>query len=329
MPAILDLVRNLSPVTPVVFTAATAVEDSVVAAVHAGAADMVAHADFDRIPSVLARALREGEDNRRLAQAEDELHQAMQLLRESQKLATVGRLTASIAHEINNPVASIMNLLYLLKDESLSTEGRQFLDIAQNELDRVVEITRQTLNFYRDTPAPVAVRPQDLVDEVVSLYTRKSELANVRLERDYKNAETVTVLPGEVRQVLSNLVANAIDAAPGGGRVRVRVRSAHSPREAAVRGVRITIADDGAGMSPEVRSRVGQPFFTTKGQSGTGLGLWVAQGIVRKYGGSLRLSSSNSGARHGTVFSLFLPTNLRPQRIAQSRADAAELAASA
>jgi two-component system NtrC family sensor kinase len=208
-----------------------------------------------------------------------------------------------------------MNLLFLLRDEPVSAEGRQFLNLASIELERVVQITRQTLTFYRETPAPIPVRPQDLLDDVVGLFSQKARNAQVSISREYETQDSITVFPGEMRQVFANLVANAIDATAPGGRIRLRVRTVSSWSEPGIRGVRITIADTGAGIPEHLLHRIGDAFYTTKGQSGTGLGLWVASGIVLKYGGVLHISTSTNPLRHGTVFNIFLPANLRPGRL--------------
>jgi two-component system, NtrC family, sensor kinase len=312
---IVDLVRNLAPSTPLIFTSGEVTESAALAAIRAGAADYLSLAELDRLPTVLERTLREGETDRRVVHLEHELARTAALLRENQKLATMGRLTASIAHEINNPIASIMNLLYLMRDEPLSAEGQKFLGLAGKELDRVVQITRQTLTFYRETPAPVPVHPQDLLDDVIGLFAQKARNAQVSISREYETQDRITVFPGEMRQVFANLVSNAIDATPAGGRIRLRVRTVSSWTDPGIRGVRITIADTGTGIPEHLLHRIGSAFYTTKGQSGTGLGLWVSSGIVLKYGGVLHISTNTSANRHGTVFNIFLPANLRPELI--------------
>jgi two-component system, NtrC family, sensor kinase len=233
-------------------------------------------------------------------------------LRENHKMVTIGRLAGSIAHEINNPLESITNLMFLIaSDPKLSNESRNYLQMAQHELNRVVQISKQTLNFYRETPAPVRVDMVELLEEVLVLYSRRIAEKQLLLTREYNARNPLTVFPGEMRQVFSNLISNAIEASHAGGKLRLRVRSATHWRDGGVRGVRVSVADDGCGIEPKVRPRLGEPFFTTKGESGTGLGLWVTQSILGRYGGNMKLHSS-VGDRHGTVFSIFLPTNLRP-----------------
>lgn len=241
-----------------------------------------------------------------------ELPASASALRENHKMVTIGRLAGSIAHEINNPLESITNLMFLIgSDPRLSAETRNYLQMAQHELNRVVQISKQTLNFYRETPSPVRVDMVELLEEVLVLYARRIGEKQLLVTREYNARTPVTVFPGEMRQVFSNLISNAIEASRNGGKLRLRVRSATHWNDGGVRGVRVSIADDGSGIDPKIRARLGEPFFTTKGQSGTGLGLWVTQSILNRYGGDMRLHSS-IGERHGTVFSIFLPTNLRP-----------------
>jgi two-component system, NtrC family, sensor kinase len=271
-------------------------------------------ASIEQLPAVMERMLREHSSSRERVQLE--MDHAADMLRENQKLSTIGRLAASIAHEINNPLEAVTNLLYLIGlEDRLSDSVQHYLTLAQRELERVVQISKQTLNFYRETSAPVSVRISDLLDEVMVLYSRKVADKNLRVHREYESTEPVTVYPGEMRQVLSNLVTNAIEACSPNGKLYLRVRSTRKWSDSGVRGIRISIGDNGSGISAETRQKLGQPFFTTKGLHGTGLGLWVTRSIISRYGGELQLRSSTSGQRHGTVFSIFLTTNMRPQVI--------------
>lgn len=239
-----------------------------------------------------------------------DLDQVADVLRENQKLITLGRLAASIAHEINNPLESITNLLFLMeRDKPENTH--EYLKLAQKELDRVVHISRQTLTFSRETSEPVRVQLSELLEEVLGLYVRRIADRNLRVMRQYAPCEPIVVFPGELRQVLSNLISNAIEATSPRGRVVIRIRSGHRWSGRRESGVRLSIGDNGSGIPETILRRLGEPFFTTKGQSGTGLGLWVTQSIISRYGGSLQVRSSVHSMRHGTVFSLFLPANLR------------------
>ncbi len=228
-------------------------------------------------------------------------------LRESEKLAAVGRLAASIAHEINNPLESVMNLLYLARESEMQVESRQYLDQADKELQRVAQITTQSLRFYKQSTRPQAVLCTELIESVLDLYHGRFLNFGVRLERRERMAQSIVCLESEIRQVLSNLVRNAIDAMQSrGGRLLVRTREATEWR-LGTRGVLITLADTGSGISPETMARLYKAFFTTKGIGGTGLGLWVSAEIVERHHGRLLVRSSATPGRSWTVFELFLP----------------------
>lgn len=311
---ILDRARSAEPSIPVILTVPAADERQAVHFLRIGATEVIPVADLAHFPSVLARALKVRQSAVSQAADQQELDRTAATLRENQKLITLGRLAASITHEINNPLESMTNLLFLLGEEQdLSQTSRGYLAMAQRELERVGQIARQTLNFSRETSGPVRVHIDSLLEEVLSLYGRRIMEKNLRVERQYDCSDQAVVYPGEMRQVLSNLVTNAIEASSAHGRLRLRVRRTRSWSDPGVRGIRISVADTGSGIPAEVQRRLGEPFFTTKGQRGTGLGLWVTRSIMQRYGGEMQLRSSVDPKRHGTVFSLFLPTNLRPQ----------------
>jgi PAS domain S-box-containing protein len=232
---------------------------------------------------------------------------AEQALIQSEKLAVVGRLASSIAHEINNPLESVTNLLYLARHSSDRAEVDRFLDTAEVELRRASAITSQTLRFHRQASNPQEIDLTELVDNVLSVYQGRILNAHICVDRRYRKVEPLRCFEGEIRQVLANLVSNAIDASDSrGGHLWIRARqTTHWPTGEP--GVVLTLADNGHGMSPKTLSKLYNPFFTTKGVTGTGLGLWVSQGIVDRHRGSLRVRSSQSPAHHGTVFTLFLP----------------------
>lgn len=252
-----------------------------------------------------------------------EMEQVAEVLRDNQKLITLGRLAASIAHEINNPLESITNLLYLMEQDK-PEKARDYLKLAQRELSRVAQISKQTLTFSRETSGPVRVQLAELIEEVLGLHARKIGDKNLRVVRQYDTYEQVTVFPGEMRQVFSNLISNAIEATPARGRIVVRIRATRRWSAGDGRGLRLSIGDNGLGIPESVRQRLGEPFFTTKGQSGTGLGLWVTRSILTRYGGNMQLRSSVSPTHHGTVFSLFLPLNMRPVTVFPGGADQTE-----
>jgi PAS domain S-box-containing protein len=231
---------------------------------------------------------------------------------QSEKLAAVGRLASSISHEINNPLEAITNLLYLIDlSDELPDAIRRYVHTAQNELSRVCQIATQTLRFHRQAVRATSVSAADLVDAVLNLYQGRLANSSIRVEAAYSTTATVLCFENDIRQVLNNLIANAIDAMrQGGGRLLVRAHDAtdFSPEHPeGRRGLRITIADTGHGMSPAVRERLFEPFYTTKDLNGTGLGLWISAGIVNRHHGRLTFRSSVHPIHHGTIFSLFLP----------------------
>jgi PAS domain S-box-containing protein len=229
-------------------------------------------------------------------------------LRKSEKLATAGRLAASIAHEINNPLAGVTNSLYLaLLDDSLRPETRSYLRTAESELRRVAQITTQTLRFHKQSNSPVNVDVCDIVDSVLALFEGRLAQKKIVVSWECKRGAFATCLGDEVRQVVANLVSNAMDAMGEGGRLRIRARSARRWTGEMPDGVRIVVADTGCGIPPAVLDRIFDAFVTTKDATGVGLGLWVSEGIVRKHGGRIRVRSRLTEGSSGTVFSVFLP----------------------
>ena len=232
---------------------------------------------------------------------------------QNEKLAAVGRLAASISHEINNPLEAVTNLLYLARGSSgLSAEVRDYLATADQELARVSQIVSHTLRFHKQATNPRALTAAELLEPTLGLYSGRLSNSDISLCLDNRSTALVTCYEGEIRQILNNLVGNAIDAMKNGGRLIIRTRDVPQP-DGTPAGVRIVVADNGHGMSEEVKRRVFEPFYTTKGINGTGLGLWIAKGIIDKHGGSLRLRSNYGGATCGSVFSLFLPGYPAPQ----------------
>jgi PAS domain S-box-containing protein len=231
---------------------------------------------------------------------------------QSEKLAAVGRLASSISHEINNPLEAITNLLYLMgMEESLSPDVKNLVHLAQSECSRVSQIATQTLRFHRQAVAPTRVNAEELVGAVIRLYTGRLSNSDIRVETHYTSTSRIQCFENDIRQVLNNLIANAIDAMRNGGRIVVRAHDA-AARGGRPQGVRITIADTGHGMSKDVQARIFEPFFTTKDLNGTGLGLWISHGIIERHKGRLQVRSSNNPDRHGTVFTLFLPCVAHP-----------------
>lgn len=231
---------------------------------------------------------------------------AERALIESEKLAVVGRLASSIAHEINNPLESVTNLLFLARTSQDLAQVHGYLDTAERELRRVSAITNQTLRFHKQATSPQAVTATALMESVLSVYQGRVVNSGVRIEERARAHTEVRCFEGEIRQVISNLVSNALDAMPNGGRLLLRSREGTNGLRGE-RGVTITIADTGSGMSPQTAAKLFEPFFTTKGIMGTGLGLWVSQEIADRHRGVLRMRSSQGRQHHGSVFSLFLP----------------------
>jgi len=227
-------------------------------------------------------------------------------LRKSEKLAAVGQLASSIAHEINNPLESITNLLYLVQKSDSMDEVKEYARIAQDELARVTEITLQTLRFHRQQSKPVEIDLADLMRTVMALYTGRLLVRSLSVEMKLVNSPLVMGLEGEIRQVVNNLIRNALDVmSEGGGRLLIRLHPQTNWADGR-KGVRLTVGDTGEGISLDIMEHLFEPFQTTKELMGTGLGLWVSKGIVEKHEGTIR-TRTRRGKRHGTVFSVWLP----------------------
>jgi signal transduction histidine kinase len=232
---------------------------------------------------------------------------AEQVVLQTEKLAAVGRLASSIAHEINNPLESVTNLIFLAKSTAADPTTIKYLRTAEDELRRVAAITNQTLRFHKQSTKPKPTPAKDLIDSTLTIFQGRMTNSRITLSRRERAVRSVLCFEGEVRQVLSNLIGNAVDAMNAtGGRLYLRTREGRNLSTGEL-GIVFTIADSGSGMTPETSSRIFEPFFTTKPLSGTGLGLWVSRDIVDRHKGALRLRSSQRQASHGTVFTLFLP----------------------
>jgi signal transduction histidine kinase len=257
--------------------------------------------------STLEIALR---GRQRQYQIRDQIQQyalAQAALLQSEKLAVTGRLAASIAHEINNPLEAVTNLLYLMRGNLSAEQRKQFLAEAEQELARVTEITKQTLRFYREPSQPTATDVSAVLDSVLRLHGSRLRAAGVKVHSEILSG-TATVLstPGELRQILANIIGNATDAMRQGGCLTIRISNQKQWQRTGCC-VRLTIADNGTGIPPDILPTIFEPFVTTKGETGTGLGLWVTSEIVKKNGWKIRVRSSRNPARRGTVFSLVIP----------------------
>ncbi len=233
--------------------------------------------------------------------------QAEEALLRSELLAGAGRLAASIAHEINNPLEALINTVYLARTTvGLPEPAREYLDLADGEIMRVAHITRQTLGFYREFSAATSNSSSALIDSVVNLLKAKIRANGAIVDQQCDEQLQVMGVFGELRQILANLLANSLDSVEQGGRIVLRASASIDPDEGRRR-VRITVADSGHGMGAATMKQIFDPFFTTKGSVGTGLGLWVCKQLVDKNGGSIQARSNTSGGRRGTTFSVLLP----------------------
>ena len=230
-----------------------------------------------------------------------------QALRMTERLASVGRMAATVAHEINNPLEAVTNLVYLAKGSAVRDDVREYLNTIEEELNRISHITKQTLGFYRETIAPSAVRVGEMLNPVISLLSMRLRNKGIEIRPEIRQDLEIYAVAGEIRQLIANLLNNSIDAVDSGGLIRIRVDAnrlnGHDPT-----GIRITIADSGRGIPSSARSKLFEPFFTTKQDVGTGLGLWVCTNIVQRHHGSIRVKSCPEPGRSWTVFSVFLPT---------------------
>ena len=226
-------------------------------------------------------------------------------LRRTEKLAATGRLAASIAHEINNPLEAVTNLVYLARKQPVKAQN--YLTLADQELDRIAQITKNTLGFYRDTASPSSTDISQVLEEVIALYSRKLDFKKITVQPEYGSAIEVIGFPGEIRQIFANLIANAIAALSEQGRLRIRARAGHAWNGSRSKGVRVTFMDNGTGIAPEQMKKIFEPFYTTKEDVGTGLGLWLTLGLVGKHHGALRVRSSVLPGKTWTAFSVFFP----------------------
>jgi len=231
------------------------------------------------------------------------LKRAEQALIQSEKLASVGRMASTIAHEINNPLETIGHAIYLaMTDPDSSDQSKSYLDLAVQELERVAHITKQTLAFHRENQKSAWIDLRESVDGVLRLYAGRLKSRGVKVEKRYSAVPHINAIAGEIRQIVSNLLSNSMDAVQKGGIIRLHVSPAVTSNGSTA--VRLSVADTGSGITPEERKKIFEPFFTTKEIIGTGLGLWVTKQIVEKHGGTIRVRSKPASA---TVFSVVFP----------------------
>jgi PAS domain S-box-containing protein len=248
--------------------------------------------------------------------------QAEEALRNAERLAAMGRVAGIIAHEINNPLEAISNTFYLLRDHpSLDTEARRYAQMGEEEILRLSHITRQTLGFYRESKHPVEISIAQLLDDILELQLRRLEFNNIVLEKRYRGNGRVYGFPVELKQVFLNLIGNAVQAMPDGGKLRLHAFES-SRRGDRPAGTWVSVCDTGIGIDAEHARHLFEPFFTTKSAKGTGLGLWISKGIVQKYGGTISFRSLRVSGKSATCFQVFLP--YEDFAVAGPRTDAAE-----
>lgn len=234
-------------------------------------------------------------------------------LRTTERLAAVGRLAATVAHEINNPLEALTNVVYIAKERAIRDDIRELLGQAEEEVGRISELTKQTLGFYRETKTATAVKVGSQLPPLIGVFAARMRNKGVEIFPEISDDPEIKAIPGEIRQVLANLLSNSIDAVKKGGSIRVRISGGNSHHANGKNGVRITVADSGSGIPAAIRQQIFEPFLTTK-DVGTGLGLWVCKNFADKHRGSIRLKSSTVPGKSWTVVSVFLPS-LEPDAI--------------
>jgi PAS domain S-box-containing protein len=242
-------------------------------------------------------------------------YQMERTLRTTEKLALAGRLSATIAHEIHNPLDTVGNVLYLIQSDSQG-EVRQHVELAMQELQRVSQVTKSMLSLYRESKTPVPVSVKDVLESVLSLFETKIASKEASIAKSCQSGLVLEGFPAELRQVFSNFIGNALDAIPQRGAVSVMASKAPARGDTPA-GVTVVVADNGTGISADNLSKLFLPFFTTKGEQGTGIGLWVSKGIIDKHGGVVTVDSSTEADYHGTTFTVWLPEKFAGERTSQ------------
>lgn len=266
--------------------------------------------DGTRVPIMCGYTLLEGSSDQYIAFIQDltDLRKSEEALRQAEKLATASRFAASMAHEINNPLAAVTNLIYLaLSDGDLNPQTRELLESADHELARVSRVVTQTLRFHKQLTAPLRADLAEIMDSVFPLFTSRMHQQDITIVRDFKPGYPLLCFHNDLRHAFANLVGNALDALQAAGRIQVRIRRGCRWSKTSQSGIIVTVADNGHGIPDAMQKRLFEPFLTTKEETGTGLGLWATQSIVRKHRGHISVRTSTGLQRHGTVFRLFFP----------------------
>jgi PAS domain S-box-containing protein len=233
------------------------------------------------------------------------LRKSEETLRRNEKLITAGRLAAAISHEVNNPLEAVVNLLYLLKSESMSEQAQSYVELASREIHRVSAISKRSLGFFRDAAAWTEILLPELLDDTLSFYEHEFAARGIEVAREYRSRGVMRGSRGEIQQVFANLISNAFDAIGGEGALTVRVYDVFDGQNPVIA---VEVQDTGSGIGDDDLNRIFEPFFTTKQDTGTGLGLWVAKEIIQKHGGTIAVHSQcGNGRPSGTRFSIFLP----------------------
>jgi PAS domain S-box-containing protein len=267
--------------------------------------------DGSRVPIMCGYALLEGSQDNYIAFIQDmtALKKSEQAVLQAEKLTTAGRFAASMAHEINNPLAAVINLVYLAsRDEKLEPATRTLLREADRELARVSRVVTQTLRFHKQSTFAALADVEEILESVFPLFASRLRGGHMTLYREYEKVPMLLCYQHELRHAFANVAANALDAMQlQGGALRVRLRQGHRWAAEATAGIYVTFADTGSGVAPAMRGRMFEPFVTTKEQTGTGLGLWATKNIVSKHRGHIQFRTAAGSRRHGTVFRIFLP----------------------
>jgi signal transduction histidine kinase len=232
--------------------------------------------------------------------------QLEQSLLQAEKIAATGRMAATIAHEINNPLEAIVNLLYLARGRATDSEQLGFLNAAESELVRLSHIAKQTLGYYRDPSSATSASLSDIAAEAIRIYEPRCKAAGIRIERHFEPSPGVVVRKGEIMQVISNLIANAIYAMASGGTLSIAVKHLSADGNGS-NGVVLSVEDTGIGISQEHLPRIFEAFYTTRGTIGTGIGLFVARQFIEGHGGRIEVQSRTGPHHHGTKMSIYLP----------------------
>lgn len=233
--------------------------------------------------------------------------QADEALLRAEKLAVAGRLAASVAHEINNPLEAVANMLYLITICESKEEAQTQAAEALEELMRVSLIAQSTLKFHRETGSPRITLLSEVLDSVLTMFRGRLQIMGISVKLDARREFPIVCMPSEAQQIFVNFIANAIDAMHPNGRLVIRIRPSRDWRTPGVRGIRVTISDNGSGIDRASLKHIFEPFFTTKQETGTGLGLWVVSELVHRHKGSVHVRSSQKPGASGTIFSVFLP----------------------